>query len=325
LQVTAHSNAFRGALASFATGVTVVTTVDPDGRDIGLTVNSFNSVSLDPPLVLWSLARTSTSLAAFQASKRFAIHVLSAGQQALSSRFASRKVDRFEGLEVERGEGGVPLLAGCAARFQCRTEFEYDGGDHVIFVGEVAAFDHSELPPLVFHGGGYAVAFKRQPEKVEPSTHPESNFSQDFLGYLLGVAHYGVSSRVRTELMRHGLTEEEYLILGLAGATGERTLVEIDDAIKFTGLRATTTDVDTLAGRGVVKPSPEGYRDPIRLTESGRALLIRMAAFAKAAEADAEEALDYGERQILRLLLRRLIRDIDPIQEPPGAGEQPAR
>src|SRR5262245_16891948 len=151
MSALADPRAFRSALSSFTTGVTIVTTREAAGRDIGLTVNSFNSVSLDPPMVLWSLARTSNSLGAFRASRRFAVHVLSAEQEPLSGRFARRGADRFEGLELERGEGGIPLLTGCAARFQCRTAFEYEGGDHVIFVAEVVEFDHDDRPPLVFH------------------------------------------------------------------------------------------------------------------------------------------------------------------------------
>jgi DNA-binding MarR family transcriptional regulator len=240
---------------------------------------------------------------------------LSAEQEPLSGRFARRDVDRFSGLEVDRGEAGIALLTGCAARFQCRTEFEYDGGDHVIFVGEVVAFDHSDIAPLVFHGGDYAVTVKRS-DHLQTATETESNFSQDFLGYLLGVAHYRMSSVVRAELERHGLSEEEYLILGMAASAGERTLSEVDDAIKFTGRRATTIDLETLARGGFVQPVSAGYRDPIRLTDSGRVLLIKMAAFAKSAEADAEETLDYGERQLLKQLLRRVISDTDPIGRP---------
>src|SRR5689334_23755866 len=110
---------FRDALGAFATGVTIVTTRGPNGADIGLTANSFNSVSLDPPMVLWSLARASFSLPAFQANPWFAVHVLAADQDGLSHRFATRGVDKFAGLELERGQGEVPLLPGCSARFQC--------------------------------------------------------------------------------------------------------------------------------------------------------------------------------------------------------------
>jgi 3-hydroxy-9,10-secoandrosta-1,3,5(10)-triene-9,17-dione monooxygenase reductase component len=155
------SQQFRRALGAFATGVTIVTTRDGAGQDIGLTANSFNSVSLNPPMVLWSLSRHSLSLPAFLAAEHFAVHVLAATQDDLAQRFATRGADKFAGLTVERGPGDIPLLEGCAARFQCNTAYRYEGGDHVIFVGAVVAFDQSERAPLVFHAGEYAIAARK--------------------------------------------------------------------------------------------------------------------------------------------------------------------
>jgi 3-hydroxy-9,10-secoandrosta-1,3,5(10)-triene-9,17-dione monooxygenase reductase component len=306
------SRMFRSALGSFTTGVTIVTTVGEDGRDVGLTANSFNSVSLDPPMVLWSLAKESRSLQAFRASQCFAVHVLGADQEPLSRLFARRGADRFAGLAVERGVGGVPLLDGCAARFQCRTAFEYEGGDHLILVGEVVAFDHFDRQPLVFHEGGYAVTVKRSSDQASPELEPASNFSRDFLGYLLGVAHYQVSRRVRGELDRRGLSEEEYLVMGLLANVGDRSVAELDEAVRFTGRRLTPAVVSALARRGLAMVDmPGDEQAPVQLTESGRNAVIELAVVAKAAEADAEEGLDYGERQLLKQLLRRLISQPD--------------
>ena len=155
---------FRSALGAFATGVTIVTTRDAEGRDVGLTANSFNSVSLDPPMVLWSLAKNARSLPAFLAATHFAVHVLAADQDGLSQRFSARGSDKFAGLDLERGPAQVPLLRGCSARFQCRTAFRHEGGDHVIFVGAVESFDQSDRPPLIFHGGRYALAIRKEPQ-----------------------------------------------------------------------------------------------------------------------------------------------------------------
>ena len=154
--------ALRAALGQFATGVTVVTARAPDGTNVGVTASSFNSVSLEPPLVLWSLARSARSLAAFRGAGHFAVNVLAADQIPLSNRFATQRDDKFSGVECVDGLGGAPLLAGCAARFQCRRAFEYDGGDHLIFVGEVLAFDCDGSPSLLFHRGRYAL----------PAPHP---------------------------------------------------------------------------------------------------------------------------------------------------------
>ncbi len=159
---------FRSALGVFATGVTIVTTRDAEGRDVGLTANSFNSVSLDPPMVLWSLAKNSRSLPAFIEASHFAVHVLAANQEELSLRFATRGAEKFSGLDVERSAGQVPLLKGCSARFVCRTAFRHEAGDHLIFVGEVEAFDHSDLAELLFHRGRYSLAVPKPSSPVPP-------------------------------------------------------------------------------------------------------------------------------------------------------------
>ena len=147
---------FRAALGMFATGVTIVTTRTPQGHLIGLTANSFNSVSLDPPLVLWSLARQAGSMNAFSTGSHYAINILAAGQQDLAKRFAGKDLDRFAGVEFEEGTGGAPLLVGAAATFECFNRSRYEEGDHVIFVGEVERCAHRPgASPLLFHGGRF--------------------------------------------------------------------------------------------------------------------------------------------------------------------------
>lgn len=147
---------FRDALGSFATGVTVITALAPDASPIGVTISSFNSVSLDPPLILWSLSCVSPSLTAFTQASHYAVNVLGADQQWISECFASRENDRFNGVEVSTGLGGVPLIEGCSAWFECTNEAQYPGGDHVILVGRVHRFARGDAEePLVFHGGRY--------------------------------------------------------------------------------------------------------------------------------------------------------------------------
>lgn len=147
---------FRSALSRFATGVTIVTTVDEEGNRYGITANSYNSVSLDPPLVLWSLAKSSRSIRAFEKCEAFAIHILSAHQQELAMRFASRgEIDKFAGLHLRQGHGGVPLFEECAAHFECVTENRFEGGDHLIFLGRVIDFERCDNDPLIFHDGRF--------------------------------------------------------------------------------------------------------------------------------------------------------------------------
>jgi len=147
---------FRSSLAMFATGVTIVTALDAAGRPVGLTANSFNSVSIEPPLVLWSLSRHAGSMPAFRRGSHYAINILSADQKALAERFASKDVERFDGVAHRAGASGVPLIDGAAAVFECFNRSRYEEGDHVIFVGEVERCTHRRgASPLLFHGGRY--------------------------------------------------------------------------------------------------------------------------------------------------------------------------
>ena len=150
------SEEFRAALGSFATGVTVVTALDASGQPVGLTANSFNSVSLSPPLVLWSLSRRAGSMPAFSSGSHYAINILAAEQHALAVRFASKDIDRFAGVAFRKGAGGAPVLEGSAAVFECFNRSQYEEGDHIIFVGEVEHCERREgASPLIFHDGRY--------------------------------------------------------------------------------------------------------------------------------------------------------------------------
>ncbi len=157
---------YRRALGQFATGVTVVTTRAADGRPLGLTVNSFSSVSLNPPLIVWSLSRQAPSFPDFCRATHFAVNVLEARQHHLSRQFSTPLSDKFVGVEFVEGPAHVPLLSGVIAHFICRTVKQYDGGDHVIFLGEVEQYRYAEGEPLVFHSGRYRVA-TRHPEVAE--------------------------------------------------------------------------------------------------------------------------------------------------------------
>lgn len=150
----------RQALGEYATGITVVTARGRgnnalEGPLVGLTVNSFASVSLDPPLVLWSLGIGSASRDAFCSASHFAVNILAADQMDLSKRFSQPHTDRFAGIDWKVGTGGTALLPGCCAWLECRTETQYEGGDHIIFIGRVEQFRRGTTAPLVFHRGSY--------------------------------------------------------------------------------------------------------------------------------------------------------------------------
>ena len=146
----------RDAFGAFATGVAVITTRSAAGLPIGVTVNSFASLSLDPPLVMWALNAGSPSLAAFQEARCFAVNVLATSQAEVAARFASRVPQKFAGIECFEGGRGLPLIAGCLAHLECRLRAEHEGGDHALFVGEVERFAHHPgFAPLIFHRGVY--------------------------------------------------------------------------------------------------------------------------------------------------------------------------
>jgi flavin reductase (DIM6/NTAB) family NADH-FMN oxidoreductase RutF len=149
---------FRSALGQFATGVTIITTIAPDGKPVGFTANSFNSVSLDPPLVLWSLGLAASSMAWFTGANHYAVNVLASEQLELSRRFASRGVtagERFDGVSWRTGQTGAPLLEGTCAWFECSNRSRYQEGDHVIFVGAVEHLGYANREPLIFQNGTY--------------------------------------------------------------------------------------------------------------------------------------------------------------------------
>jgi 3-hydroxy-9,10-secoandrosta-1,3,5(10)-triene-9,17-dione monooxygenase reductase component len=316
--VPIDGRAFRNALGAFTTGVTVVTTRDGSGHDVGLTVNSFNSVSLEPPLVLWSLARSSASLAAFLEAEHFAVHILAADQERMSNLFAQRGADKFAGLELGRGEGGVPLLPGCSARFRCRTAFRHEGGDHEIFVGAVLGFEAFERAPLVFHKGGYAVAVKKRPAAAAAAVAPElpeASISRDALVYLLGSAHAMLLAGLRPALAARELSDDDYFVLNILSVGLPRTVADLDALLSIAGRRVTPSHVAALAARRLVRPCTVQPGCWI-LDDAGTRAMLEMAAISKAAEEDALQQIDYSEAHLLKHLLRRVIRNTSRTTQP---------
>lgn len=151
------STHFRQALSQFATGVTVITTRLEDGSFRGLTASSFNSVSLDPPLVLWSLGSAANSMPIFSGNSHYVINVLAAGQEELALRFSRRSENPFDGVDYDLSRTGQPILKGAVAWFECHNRSRYPEGDHVIFVGEVEECAVQPQPALLFHGGRFGV------------------------------------------------------------------------------------------------------------------------------------------------------------------------
>jgi flavin reductase (DIM6/NTAB) family NADH-FMN oxidoreductase RutF len=146
---------FRNALGTFATGVTIITAMAADGKPYGVTCNSFASVSLNPPLVLWSLGMFSQGLNTFQNASHFTVNILGESQQELANKFAKSSGEKFAGVDWKPGLGNAPILADSVANFQCRAANRYYGGDHIIFLGAVEAYAYNRKEPLLFARGGY--------------------------------------------------------------------------------------------------------------------------------------------------------------------------
>lgn len=307
---------FRKALGAFATGVTIITTRAADGSPLGLTVNSFNSVSLNPPLVLWSLANSAMSLPVFRAASNWAVHVLAADQEELSGRFARRGEDKFSGIDIENGIGNIPLLRGCTARFQCRTAFQYEGGDHVIFVGEVMAFDRSENAPLVFHSGRYAHATPRDAASVKPrSAYLEGSFNEGFLGYLLGRSHFQFFGKIRPHLAAAGLSDDEFYVLSTLTLKRTISAEAMDTGMAGVLDQNSNIAMQSLIRRGFVSlvPSSDKQANPsYQLTPAGSECALRLISAAKAVESQLIERLGPGEAPALKSLLNHLLSVLDP-------------
>lgn len=309
------SDSFRQALGSFTTGVTIVTTIDAGSADVGVTANSFNSVSLAPPMVLWSLGRNSTNIAAFLACKHFAVHILASDQHELATRFAQKSIDRFAGLELSRGVDGVALLGGCTARFECRTAFQYEGGDHVIFVGEVLNFEHCEREPLIFKRGRFGMAIGKTHANLRSvaAESPDGAFAEDFLIYLLGRAYFQLLARVRPEIAKRKLGDAQYMALSLLGVRDGRSIAELDSLLSYSGTRITASVAESLATLGYVELDRNTSASPrLLLTESGRRALVELLAVAEAASTDAEQGLDPSESHLLRQLLISVVETSNP-------------
>ena len=304
--------AFRNALGSFTTGVTIITATAPDGTPVGLTANSFNSVSLDPPMVLWSLAKTSLSVDAFNEAKHWNVHVLSQDQQDLSNTFASRGENKFKDITLDEGLSNAPLIPDCSARFQCRNMVTHDGGDHLIYIGEVLAFDQQNFPPLVFQQGQYAMTARKPWEEVTLSSEPSSpqcSYNEDLLGYLLGRSHFQMLFRMRKVFDEQAHEDSHFFALSVLNIQDHLSLDEINDYIEYTGHSLTDKDIEFLLSQNLIqKLDDESYQ----LTSCGRETSLRHIAQAKAIEEGLIDSLGVGDVMTLKLLLKRLITKTDP-------------
>jgi flavin reductase (DIM6/NTAB) family NADH-FMN oxidoreductase RutF/DNA-binding MarR family transcriptional regulator len=296
---------FRQALGQFPTGVTVVTATH-GGHLVGMTANSFSSVSLDPPLVLWSVAKSSPSHDPFVAADAFAIHFLGADHGELAMRFGKRGSDKFADITHAPGVTGAPLIEGLAPIFECKTWARYPGGDHTILVGEVVRFVERNHDPLVFHSGELRRidrALRRAPKLASNS------FARNYLSYLLARASFNVSREFHARLKDWDLTVPEWRVLaclmdveGLS--VGELAAMAL---MKQPGL---TKVLDRMERDGLLQrksAAGDRRRVTLHLTARGRARVKPAQAAAMQHEAELLKQFSDDERATIKYALDLLI------------------
>jgi flavin reductase (DIM6/NTAB) family NADH-FMN oxidoreductase RutF/DNA-binding MarR family transcriptional regulator len=222
----------RNCFGKFATGITVITAIAPDGTKLGLTVNSFSSLSIDPPMILWSLDKQSKSMDALCAAPHFAVNVLASGQMDLSNIFARTSDEKFDGIELEQSELGLPLLAGTVAHFECRNINQIDGGDHVIFIGYVENFDMGSKKPLLYTNGEYTVAARHPGTRLAEPVEEARSSSDEFIIPLLLRSYWEISDPFYKELQDEGIPSSHARILIHLSHSPELTNSELSQAIR---------------------------------------------------------------------------------------------
>ena len=302
---------FRASLGMFATGVTIVTARTAAGELVGLTANSFNSVSMDPPLVLWSLARTAGSLPVFSAGSHYAINILAADQRALAERFATRGGDRWGGVAFTDGAGGAPLLTGAAASFECFNRSRYEEGDHVIFVGEVERCQHrAGISPLLFHGGRFYTEHPLQADSSAPQA-VDARFVGSYLGYLLGQASHAVYRDFEAAVAAQSLTHIAWRVLALLNDVGEGGAIPVGQLARDVLAKQPTVTklVQRMADDGLVQlcADPQDQRRTlVAPTGEGRRVAGALIAEARTREATHLAHWSASEVDTLKRMLQRL-------------------
>ena len=279
-----EADGFRRSLAEFATGVTVIAT-SVDGERFGLTSNSFASVSLDPPLVLWSIRRESKSFAAFAACSHFAVNILADDQIELSQRFARSGPDKFRDLDCHAGQGDALLFPGVAASFECVRTQTYDGGDHLILVGQVLRYSRYDRQPLLFVKGRYAVSADHPDTRIfttDAKTGQLEDGEERVLSNLMIRAYSAIASRLERgrQTAGLGLTLMQARLLRAAASSPDRTIDELMPELLL-DFNASRNLLGSVVSLGLVAVDGRGR---VRLTAEGEARLHAIVAHAHANE-----------------------------------------
>ena len=293
----------RNCFGKFATGITIITALAPDGTKLGLTVNSFSSLSLEPPMILWSLDKRSNNLEALKSASHFAVNVLASDQIELSNRFASPSDEKYQGVELVESKCDLPLFSGAVAHLECKNVDQHDGGDHVIFVGEVEYFTTFDKKPLLYANGQYAVA-GRHPATPQAEPKVEDRTSRDdFIIPLLLRSYWEISEPFYNELMEEGIPVSHARILVYLSHTPDGTVRELSEATHI-DVPSVAMSVKWLCDNGHLE---EADNEKFVISELG---LSRLEIVSRRAKRFEDEILDgYSEQEVdvLKSMLRKLI------------------
>ncbi len=299
-----QSGEYRQALGTFATGITVVTARSDTGELVGLTANSFTSVSLDPPLILWCLSNSSDSLAVFRNAGYFAVNILAADQQDLSRHFARKQKDKFVSINYRSGNAGAPLLDGCVTWLQCRVVNSYLAGDHHVFIGEVEQLETTGKEALLYHQGSYAMSLPLPDSTTGKGlTPPEETGTKSNLYTLLVQAIHTYQERF--EARQNEVVDNKYeaRLLILLNEPGHHDAGELSRKIQIprTETEAILVDMQT---RGLLNIKGEGS---VTLTGPGLDKAVILWELVRQHEKDALALLGGNQAQTFRKHLQRLI------------------
>ncbi len=308
------SRVFRDALGSFATGVTIITTTDGDNAPVGMTVSSFNSVSMDPPLILWSVTKAAHSAETFRDTKTFAVHVLAAEQSALSNRFAKSGADKFSGLDYSLCANGNPVLDGAAARFDCETWAVYEGGDHWIIVGRVVDLKTSAEDGLVFRAGAYATATplaQSNPAAQNTGSEGDSGGTIDnLLLYHLSRAYHQMSEQFHHAVTDSGLSLPEWRLLASLHGHSGRTTQELAARVFISQVKARELS-QKLSEEGLCEINLNGERMMVNSTPEGEERVAHLFQLSAQQEEAALAGLSSSQVSQLLTALNNIVENTD--------------
>lgn len=298
------AKAFRRALGNFATGVTIMTAQNAVGEKVGVTANSFNSVSLDPALILWSIDKNSSSFRIFQESTHFAVNILSAAQIELSNKFAKRGEDKFAKVEFDLGDTNTPLFKNCSAAFECEKYNIIEGGDHWIILGKVVKFHDHGRSPLLYHQGAYSAVLPHPSLNIKPEKGEDI-----FPGKLYHNMYYLLTQAVRAyqndyhpkQLASGFRTSEARLLLVLESKTATCK----DDLLREVAMPIREIDQATeiLAQKGLLIDTGNAYE----LTENGNKAALMLYNIAESHQEEVFSKYSSQERELFKKMLKDLI------------------